>query len=61
MSVGFLKILFIYLFRERGRERERKGGKHQYVVAFHVDPTGDLAYNAGMCPDWELNRQPFGS
>ena len=22
--------------------------------------TGDLARNPGMCPDWELNRQPFG-
>ena len=24
-------------------------------------PTGDLAHNPGMCPDWELNWQPFGS
>ena len=23
--------------------------------------TGDLAYNPGMCPDWELNQQLFGS
>ena len=23
-------------------------------------PTGELAYNLGMCPDWELNRGPFG-
>ena len=23
-------------------------------------PTEDLAGNPGMCPDWELNRQPFG-
>ena len=22
---------------------------------------GDLAHNPGMCPDWESNRQPFGS
>ena len=21
----------------------------------------DLARNPGMCPDWELNQQPFGS
>ena len=27
----------------------------------HVSPTGDLARNPGMCPDWELNQQPFGS
>ena len=23
-------------------------------------PTGDPAYNLGMCPDWESNLQPFG-
>ena len=23
-------------------------------------PTGDLACNPGMCPDWESNWQPFG-
>ena len=26
----------------------------------HV-PTGDLAHNPGMCPDWELNQWDFGS
>ena len=25
-----------------------------------VPPTGDLAHNPGMCPDWELNQRPFG-
>ena len=55
----FLKVLFI--FRERGREGERKGGKHQCVVASHVAPTGDLAQNPGMCPDRESNWQPFGT
>ena len=30
------------------------------MVASHVAPTGDLACNPGMCPDWESNRQPFG-
>ena len=52
----FLKD-FIYLFLERGRERE----KHQCVVASHVAPTGNLAHKPGMCPDWESNWQPFGS
>ena len=56
-------MLFIYLFtfRERGREGEREGEQHQRVVASHVPSTGDLAHNPGMCPDWELNQQPFGS
>ena len=26
-----------------------------------MPPTGDLAGNPGMCPDWESNQQPFGS
>ena len=24
-------------------------------------PTGDLARNPGMCPDWDSNWSPFGS
>ena len=55
----FLKILFI--FRERGRERENEGEKHQCVVATCVPPTGDLACNPGMCPDWKSNWLPFAS
>ena len=30
-------------------------------IASHVAPTGDLACNPGMCPDWELNQRLFGS
>ena len=60
-SLIFLKTLFIYLFREKGKEGEREGEKHQCVIAPHVSPTGDLARNPGMCPDWESNQQPFGS
>ena len=26
---------------------------------FSPIPTGGLAHTAGMCPDWELNQQPF--
>ena len=25
------------------------------MVASHAPPTGDLAHNPGMCPDWEWN------
>ena len=28
--------------------------------ASHTPPTGDLAHNPGICPDWEVNWQPFG-
>ena len=59
----FFKKDFIYLFiffLERGREGEREGEKHQCVVASRGPPTGYLACNAGMCPDWESNQRPFG-
>ena len=26
-----------------------------------LTPTGDLSCSPSMCPDWELNRRPFGS
>ena len=44
-----------FIFRERGREGEREGEKHQCVVASHVAPRGDLACNPGTHPDWDLN------
>ena len=59
-SFSFINFL-IFILREKGREGERVGEKHQCVVAFHTPPTGDPAYNPGMCPDWESNWQPFGS
>ena len=58
LSLSFFKK-FIY-FRERRREGERDGEKHQCVVASHMPPTGDLAHNSGMCPDSELNHGPLG-
>ena len=61
----FLKRFYLFIFRERGREGERKGEKHQCVVASCMPLTGDLACNLarnpGMCPDWELNQRPLGS
>ena len=38
-----------------------KGENHQCVAASSVPPTGVLASNLGMCPDWESSWQPFGS
>ena len=66
----FIYLLVIYYyyyyfifkaFLERGREGEREGGKHQCVVASRKPPTGDLTYNPGMCPGWELNQRLFAS
>ena len=55
---NFFKDFFI--FRERGREVEREGEKHQCVVASNMPHTGDLAGNPGMCPESELKWPPFG-
>ena len=55
---NLFKNLFIYLFLERGEGKKR--GKHQCVVASRAPPTGDLAHNPGMCPDYESNQWPFG-
>ena len=51
---------FIYLFLERGKGG-REGEKHQCVVASHTPPTGEVAGNPGLCPDWESNWRPCGS
>ena len=60
-SYCYLKRFYLFIFRERGREGERAGEKLQCEVASHMPPTGDLAHNPGMCPDWESNLQPCGS
>ena len=51
----FLKDFIYFIFRE-GKRGETEGEKHQYVVASHVSPTGDLACNPGMYPDSESNQ-----
>ena len=57
----YFKRFYLFIFRERGREGEREGEKHQCVVASWAPPTGALACNPGMCPDWESNWRPLGS
>ena len=57
--------LSIYSFlRDRGREGEREGKKHQCVRDISIGclslaPTRDPVHNPGMCPDWEVNQRPF--
>ena len=58
---SLFKRFYLFIFRERGREGEREGEKHQCVVASWAPPPGDLACNPGMCPDRESNWPPFGS
>ena len=56
-NIFFTFLFLIFLERESDIERGRE--KHQCVVVSHVPPTGDLAHNPGMCPDWELNQRCF--
>ena len=58
--MSFLKKV-LFIFREGGREGEREEEKHQCVVVSCVPPTGGLAHNPVMCPDWEWSHQHFGS
>ena len=57
---NFLKILFI--FRERGREGDREGGKRWCEKETSIGCLSNMSQpgNPGMCPDWELKWQPFG-
>ena len=48
--------------RRKGRERERNidvRERHR-MVASSTCPTGDKTHILGMCPNQELNLQPFG-
>ena len=52
--------MYLFLERGEGREKERERNidvpEKQRLVASCTPPTGDLAHNPGLCPDWELNQ-----
>ena len=48
--------MYLFIYRQWGREGERGGEKHHCVVASCTPTTGNLAHNSGMCPDRESNR-----
>ena len=50
-----LKIFKNILFLERGGGRKRRETPMCGCLS-HTLPTGDLAYNTGMRPDWDSNR-----
>ena len=58
----FLKIFYLFLERGEGRKRERNINAWEIYrsIASRVPPTGHLACNPGMCPDWESNQRFFG-
>ena len=49
-GIIFLRFI-LFIFRERGREGEREGEKHQSIASC-TPRTEDLACNPGVCPDW---------
>ena len=56
LEIAFFKRRFyIFICRQRERVGEREEEKRQCVVVSCVPPTGDLACNPGMRPDWESN------
>ena len=57
----FLKTLFM---REQGKERNINQlslpmERNINQLSLPQPPSGGLAHNPGMCPDWEPNWQPF--
>ena len=44
-----------YLFLERGERREKEERNIRVWLPLVCPPTGGLACNPGMCPDWESN------
>ena len=61
-NIYFPKILFI--FKERGREGQKQGKKHQCTretsISCHSHAP-NLVHNPGMCPERESNQCPFSS
>ena len=52
---SFLKRFYLFLERGEGREKERERNINVWLPLM-CPPTGDLARDPGICPDWESNR-----
>ena len=44
LNFSFFLRFYLFNFRQRGKEGERKGEKHKCVVASCAPPTGDLTH-----------------
>ena len=40
---NFLKRFYLFIVREKGRDGDREGEKHQCIVISHAPSTGDMA------------------
>ena len=54
----FLKILFIFIFREKGSRG--KTGRETSIGCLSQIPNWGPGPNPDMCPDWELKQRPLG-
>ena len=58
LFISFFKIFYLFIFLERGEEREKKMEKNTSVrekyqlIASSLPSTRDLAHSTGMCLDW---------
>ena len=50
----FFKELIYFLGSREGKEKERERNINMWLPLMSP-PTGDLAHNSGMYPDWESN------
>ena len=55
MAFFFKDFIYLFILRERGKERERAGEKHQCVVTSPAPPTGDLAQSCALTGNWTGN------
>ena len=67
-TFGFFTLFFkrfhfyLFIFREGKGERKKERERNINVwLPLTWLPTGALAHNPGLCPDWESNQWPFGS
>ena len=56
----YLFLKFLFIFRE-GKGRRKRGRETSVCGCLLCAPTGDLANNPGMGPDWESNQGLFDS
>ena len=54
----FLNYIYLFLDRGGGRKEEEERNINVWLPLTCPSP-GNLVCHPGMCPDWELNQQPF--
>ena len=60
LATYFFKDIFKFIFETEGKGGRKRGRETSMCGGLLCAPSGDLAPNPGMCPDWELNQQLFG-